>query len=131
MTKNLKHLVATFVAELDEMLRLEISDAVKAALGKQSTKRATNGTPAAAKTVRKTRLTMEKRSPQQLEKMRAKVLAFTARTPGQRSEDIQKALKLATADISLPLRQLLAAKLLRCEGAARGRRYWAMANGAS
>lgn len=126
MGQAVKQLIATFTSDLESLIEEEVIAKVRAALGRPE--RSTAKAPVAKE--KKLRLVPEKRSEKQLEALRAKIVAFAVRAPGQRSEDMQKGLKLGPNDIALPLRQLLKNKLLRCEGEARGRRYWVVgANG--
>lgn len=120
-------LVSRFVLDIESVIQGEVKEAISSVL------RPAKSSNGVAPTLKKKRgrpahVSADKRSPKQMEAMRAKLVAFAMRTPGQRSEDIQKALKLEPEDIALPLRQLLNAKILRCEGNARGRRYWAVSS---
>lgn len=129
MSKGIETLVSRLVAELEDVIRdavmVNIKGALRGSSNGASKVHRTSAPKQARRVPTRNHVASDKRSPKQMETMRARLLAFAARTPGQRSEDIQKAMKLGPLDIALPLKQLLAAKLLRAEGAARGRRYWA------
>jgi hypothetical protein len=64
-----------------------------------------------------------KRTPEEIEKVATKLLAYIASNPGQRSEQIADGTGLPTKDLSLPIRRLLEAKKLKATGKARGTTY--------
>jgi hypothetical protein len=66
-----------------------------------------------------------KRSPAELESLRARIVAAVLAHPGQRAEELARALDTSTADLALPLRQLVDDKTLGVKGKARGSRYTA------
>jgi|SRR6185295_10067392 len=110
MMKNLEILVKRFVADVEHVLRQQTMMAVQASVGRRNAKEfgAPNG----------------KRSVGELDSVKQKIVAFLKKTPGQSSEEIQRALHRDGAELTLPIKQLVDAKLLRHEGVARGRRYW-------
>jgi hypothetical protein len=66
-----------------------------------------------------------KRPPQYIEKISRRIGDILKREGGGlSSEDLQEHLKLTGNELQLPLKRLMEAKQLRCEGVARGRRYW-------
>ncbi len=66
-----------------------------------------------------------KRTPGQIAKLREKLLGYIGANPGQRAEEIARATKLSTSDISLPIKKLLAEKKIKSTGVARGTAYTA------
>jgi hypothetical protein len=64
-----------------------------------------------------------KRSTGQVDAVAAKVLAHVKGHPGQRLEEIGRALKTPTRNLKLPVSKLLAAKRLKKSGAKRGTKY--------
>jgi len=65
-----------------------------------------------------------RRSPEDLAKLQANVLAAVKSKQGQRLEEIGKALKTDTAVLKRPVAMLLAAKKLKTTGAKRGTKYF-------
>jgi|1185.fasta_scaffold689713_1 hypothetical protein len=68
-----------------------------------------------------------KRSETQIERETALLLKYVKRHPGERMEQIQDALGFATGKLTLPMRRLVAEKIVRTRGDARGTRYTARA----
>lgn len=64
-----------------------------------------------------------KRKPEELAKVSEQILGLLKKTPGMRSEEMQRALVVNAETLALPLKQLAAKKLIRHEGVARGRKY--------
>lgn len=82
---------------------------------------------AAPKRVRKVRAAterIEKRSPEQLQEIKDKILKAISSNPGAKSIEIQGSTGLTKADITLPLKQLRESGALRFEGKAAGMRHW-------
>jgi hypothetical protein len=65
-----------------------------------------------------------RRSPEDLVKIQANVLAQVKAKAGQRLEEIGKALKTDTSVLKRPVAMLLAAKKLKTTGAKRGTKYF-------
>lgn len=66
-----------------------------------------------------------KRSPKQLEQVRAVLLRAVKRTPGSSIEELGKSLQMKTKDLTRPIAQLKANKLIRSRGVKRATRYFA------
>jgi hypothetical protein len=66
-----------------------------------------------------------KRSPEQVEALGAKLLAYLKSKPGQRSDQIATALRSDVKTIRLPMQGLLAAKKVKTKGQRRGMQYFA------
>lgn len=66
-----------------------------------------------------------RRSPEQLQAERDRLLAVIKANPGKRSEELQELTVMTAEALARPITQLLKMKKLRHEGVARGRRYWA------
>lgn len=64
-----------------------------------------------------------KRTAEELEKLKDKIIAFVQKNPGARSETIQNGLVMSPEALQLPLKQLVTEKVLKGEGIARGRKY--------
>src|SRR3954464_1392012 len=68
-----------------------------------------------------------KRSEAQLERQTAQLLQYVKKHPGERMEQIQTALGFETGKLTLPMKRLVAEKVVRTRGDARGTRYTARA----
>jgi len=75
----------------------------------------------AAKVASSTRV---KRSPEDLAKLKDRVLAIVAKNPGARAETISKALEVPNKDIVLPIRKLIDEKKLSSKGQKRATEYY-------
>lgn len=114
---------AVFRGQLEEDVTAAVRKAISGDVrrGRASTK-GNSGSPSA----KATRLGKAgKRTPAQIAKLSSKLLGYIAANPGQRSEQIAKATKLSTSDISLPLKKLLSDKKVKSNGVARGTTYTA------
>lgn len=67
----------------------------------------------------------EKRAPEYLEAMGEKFVAFVAKNPGLRIEQINKQLGTTTKDLQLPIRKALADGTLKSKGEKRSTQYFA------
>lgn len=119
---QLQSLVNDFVQQLAAMWQQSVSDAFNgisapngkavksAAQGKSS-----NGSAARSKG--------EKRAPEEIAAIKDKFLAFVKKNPGYRIEQINKELGTSTKDLMLPIRQLIAEKLVKSTGEKRSTTY--------
>jgi hypothetical protein len=65
----------------------------------------------------------EKRSPEEIQRVQERVRAHLTEHPGQRIEDIAKALGAPTRDLSLPIKKMVDAGQFKAEGEKRATRY--------
>ena len=65
-----------------------------------------------------------KRDPRVLEALTEKLGAFIKKNPGQRIEEIGKALGTRTKDLVLPVKKLIAAKKVSTKGEKRATKYF-------
>ena len=72
-----------------------------------------------------------KRSADDMDKVRTKILSWLVTNPGKGAEDISRALNVETGDLALPIRQLLAEKKLTRKGQARWSKYTVSKNGSA
>ena len=67
----------------------------------------------------------EKRDPSDIAGLHDTFVAFVAKHPGLRIEQINKELGTSTKDLALPIRKLLAAKAIKTTGQRRSTKYFA------
>jgi hypothetical protein len=115
MNKAIEALISQFVIDLNAAIREQTIDTLKGALGGS----------AKVHVPRMKFSSLRKRTKQDIEVQTAAVLSAIKKTPGMRSEEIQEKLKISAEQLALPLRRLIAAKELKHEGVARGRKYFA------
>jgi hypothetical protein len=127
-----------FVSDLSELIRKAAFEAVHEALGAgvkgASAPRASRGRGRAAKkmtepkTATQTRAAKrapgQKRDPQELKKLVERLAAHIKANPGQRIEEINKALGVPTKDLALPVKKLLAGKRISTKGQKRSTTYF-------
>jgi predicted HTH transcriptional regulator len=124
MASDVEKLIQKFAADLQALIRSDLSDevngAVRAALG--------SGGRAAGKSTKAApgRPSTGKRTPEQIEKQAEKILAYVAKNPEQRAEQIAKAVGLTTKELVGPIKKLLAEKKVKASGVARGTNYKAV-----
>lgn len=117
--------VEAFVAELTVLIRRAALESVTQALGTGAPQRAAPVAPRPKRTRAAASSSGGRRSPKQLASTRDALSAHVAANPGQRMEEIKKALGLTTAQLRRPMTQLLAAGAIRREGEKRASRYFA------
>ena len=116
MNRDIEQLVRHFVSELDQIFTKQTTEEVNKFIA--------NITQGRKQVTTKGRILSGKRSPEELEKTQAEIIACLARNPeGLRCEELAKKMGTTTDDLALPLRKL--GNKLKTKGVARGRRYWA------
>lgn len=65
-----------------------------------------------------------KRSAEQLAGLKESILSTIKAHPGERVETLAKIMHVSTAEMALPVRQLVEEKKLVSKGEARGKKYW-------
>jgi hypothetical protein len=126
MPNEVERLVREFTSKLEQVIRAqvvaEIDTAVRAAMqGVSLPVRGAGRGRGAGKLVAK--VGGGKRTPEQIAKTAAKLLAYIAANPGQRAEQIAEGTKLSTGEMALPIKRLLAEKKIKASGVARGTTY--------
>lgn len=127
MTPRIQSIVTQFVENLTLAIQEEGAAAFKAAIGSggertspgRSTRGRPKGRPAAAR-----RSKGAKRSPEELEALTKQLLAAIKKTPGQRIEHIGKAIGMATKELALPVKKLIAEKKISTKGQRRATTYF-------
>jgi hypothetical protein len=127
-------IVQRFIAELSAALADEGSAAIRLALGGGGAgdiptpfaKRGP-GRPAGSKPgpKPKARAKGAKRSSDELESQAKAFLAYVKKNPGQRIEQIAKAINISTKDLALPVQKLLSEKAISKKGQRRATSYTA------
>jgi hypothetical protein len=133
--------IDSFLAELSELVRLAALGSVHAVLSGEPApgQRRGPGRPRGSGRPRKVAARVRRvvspagkrlrRSAGDLEQIAARVLAHVKANPGQRLEQIGRALKVDTAILKRPIQNLLAARKLRTKGQKRGTMYFAGGGG--
>jgi hypothetical protein len=117
--RELQALVDRFVADLRELATRIAIDQIEHAFGATPAPRASKPAAPVARGKR------GRRGPQELLDLRERLLGVIADNPGRRTEELNAALGTTTAQIGRLLRELVADKRIRTEGARRGMRYFA------
>lgn len=119
--KQIESLVSKFVSDLEDLIVASAISRVAEALGSRqgmSTARASgNKSTAHAKGA--------KRSPEELDQLTRKLLAYIAKHPGERIEKIGLGLAISTKELNLPIKKLLAEKSISSKGQKRATTYTA------
>jgi len=127
---QIQNCIASFTEELGSLVKVAALEAVEAALG---------GGSAPAPSQRRGRAPARKASPGKrirrsaahLEQDKSAVASFVRSNPGQRLEEISKAMGVESKNLKRPVLLLLEEGALRKEGEKRGTRYYPAGRGAS
>jgi hypothetical protein len=113
---QIQKLTEDFVSSLSALLREQALNSIGAALsGTPKLKGAARRVPPPAKG--------QKRSPEALEQLTSDLRGYIAKNPGQRIEQIGKGMGVATKELALPARKLIAAGQVRTKGQKRATTY--------
>lgn len=107
----MNRVVAGFVAEITELARSAAREMIDQALG---------GRPVVAR-----RRPNSKRSSNDIDQLAETLVAFVAKHPGLRVEQINKQLGTTTKQLALPIRKLIAEGALKTKGRRRSTTYFA------
>lgn len=125
---DIRSRVEAFVEELTAMIRASALDLVNEALGEGGSRPGRRGggrRPAAAAVVSTGRRAKgAKRDPKMLQALTDRLGDFIKKNPGQRIEQIGKALGTPTKDLALPVKKLLAGKKISTKGQKRATTYF-------
>lgn len=125
--------VEQFVDELSELIRDSAMETVQKALAGGGDGGARRGRRAGAVAGRRgagvapaarPRAKGAKRSPDELEELTSKLLAYVKNNPGQRIEQIAQGMGTSTKELNLPAKKLLAKKALKTKGHKRATQYF-------
>jgi hypothetical protein len=113
-----------FAQDLIAVIRASALELVSEALGGQATSARHGTNSAAVAPPRSRRPKGAKRDPKALAALTEKLGAFIKKTPGQRIEQIGKAMGTATKELALPVKKLLLAKKISTKGQKRATTYF-------
>ncbi|MFO7177781.1 MAG: DNA-binding protein [Pseudomonadota bacterium] len=127
--QTVRAVVDRFVEDLTAAITEEVRSAVEAALmGSGPAPARATARAAARPRARAVRVAPrakgEKRSPEELEALTAKLRGYIAKNPGQRIEQIARGLGTTTKELTLPAKKLLAAKQISTKGEKRATTYF-------
>ena len=119
---------AMLVQDLTALIRQSALDTVQDALAGQRVptsrgRTARTAAPAATRSAGR-RPKGAKRDPADIQELTDKLATFIKKTPGQRIEQIGKALGIATKELALPVKKLIAAKSISTKGQKRATTYF-------
>ena len=122
----IREAVESFVEQLRGLIQQAALESVQAALngGVPARRGVKAGRPAVAVST-KGRQKSAKRTPEELEGLVKKLHAHVAKNPGQRIEQVGKALGVATKELVLPVKKLVSEKRLSTKGQKRATTYFA------
>jgi len=121
--------INSFVDHITSLVRSVAMDSVRSALGGDAVPARTGlaAAPAPApRGVMRARSGRDRRSPDQIVKLADRLLAHVKAHPGQGMEQIRKALNTTTKILRLPVRNLIALKMIKFTGQKRGTKYQAV-----
>jgi hypothetical protein len=126
---KLRSLVDQFVSDLSSVVREAALDTLRAAIGAPSAppKRGPGRPPKAGRKLGRPagRRKAGRRSADEVASIGQTVLSHVRANPGQRLEEIGRALGLPTKELKRPIANLMDAGALRTEGQKRGTKYFA------
>ena len=121
LDSEIRSRVAAFADEIIALIRTSAVDVVNAALGGTAV-RGRRGRAVSARMP--TRPKGTKRDPVAIARLTETLGTFIKKNPGQRIEQIGKALGIATKELVLPVKKLLAAKKISTKGQKRSTTYF-------
>jgi len=128
---DMNHTVQGFVAQVTELARRAALETLESAFGGKAGRAGSApavvavAPPAVARAGRPRGGRGAKRSPADLEALSEKFAAFVKANPGLRIEQINKELGTTTKDLALPIRKLVADKVISAKGQKRSTTYFA------
>jgi hypothetical protein len=116
--------VEAFAADLIDLIKASALDVVHAALGQPQEGRRRSSFGGAAGSSLSAREKGAKRDPQVLDALVERLSAFVIKNPGKRIEEIGSELAIATKELALPVKKLIAAKRITTKGQRRATTYY-------
>ena len=102
-----------------------LADALAERMQRTGTPRSLSAAPAAPAARGPKRRKGQKRSGEDLAELTSSLLGYIKENPGERIEQIARALKVSTTDLKLPAQKLLAGRDVKTKGQRRGTHYFA------
>lgn len=122
----IREAVESFVEQLRDLIQQAALESVQAALsGAGPARRGVKAGRPAVGVLAKGRQKGAKRTPEELEGLVKKLHSHVAKNPGQRIEQIGKALGIVTKELVLPVKKLVSEKKLSTKGQKRATTYFA------
>ncbi len=123
---TLRDAVEAFVAQLKIIFQQSALEKVQSALGGEAPRGKKRGRPTKVRaSAPRARRKGEKRAPDQLAALVKQLLSYVAKNPGQRIEQIGKAIGTPTKELALPAKKLIGEKKLTTKGQKRATTYFA------
>ncbi len=120
LQSDIQRLVDDFVSQVTELARRAAMDTLESALGRGSR----GGGSSGGLRLGRARGRGAKRTGDELEKLSSDFLAFVAKNPGLRIEQINKQLGTTTKDLALPIRKMIADGTVKVKGKKRSTAYF-------
>ena len=122
---RIRGMIESFAGQLAALIRESAMETVRDALGGGGRgKRSSSDRGVSAVSFGGARLKGQKRDPEELSKLRDRLLDFIKGNPGLRIEQIADGLKTSTRELNLPAKKLIAEKLVKTRGQKRATRYF-------
>lgn len=121
---SIASLLESFAEQIESLVRQQALDRVTSALGGDGPTGASSGRRGRAKGKKATR--GGKRSSAGVDEIGERLLAHIEKHPGQRADQIAKAMRSEAMTIRLPMKKLIVAKKVKTQGQRRGMTYAAV-----
>ena len=125
---EMNHAVQGFVVQITELARRAAMDTLESAFGGRATRNGASAAPVAApsngRVGRPSGGRGPKRTAADLEVLSGKFASFVKANPGLRIEQINKELGTTTKDLALPIRKLIAERVISAKGQKRSTMYF-------
>ena len=122
---RIRGMIESFAGQLAALIRESAMETVRDALGGSGRgKRSAGDRGVSAVSFGALRPKGQKRDPEELSKLRDRLLEFIKTNPGLRIEQIAEGLKTSTRELNLPAKKLISEKLVKTRGQKRATRYF-------
>jgi F0F1-type ATP synthase membrane subunit b/b' len=122
--QQIRTTIEAFVEELSALVRAAAVQSVTEAFGGSVPAGRGRGRKALLPASGRSRAKGQKRAPEDLAELVDQLMNAIKTTPGQRMEQIAKALKSSTQELALPAKKLIAEKKIRTKGERRATKYF-------
>ncbi len=124
--RQIRKTIEAFVEELSGLVRAAALQSVTEAFGAGGVpaRRGRGAAPAAPAPSGRGRAKGQKRPPEALAQLTESLMSAIKAGPGQRMEEIAKALGTSTGELTLPAKKLLAEKKIKTKGERRATKYY-------